>query len=54
MWGDIRWLVVMRCVWLSISLQAIQVAAISKISAVGAKFFNEEGKQFFIKGSLAQ
>jgi len=54
MWGNIQWLVVMRCALLSISLQAIQVAAISKISAVGAKFFNEEGKQFFIKGFLRQ
>lgn len=30
--------------------QAIQVLALSPLSAVGAKFFDEDGKQFYIKG----
>ncbi|KAK2739240.1 hypothetical protein FQN55_009520 [Onygenales sp. PD_40] len=39
---------------LAILLQAHCVSAISKLSAVGSKFFNEEGKQFFVKGIAYQ
>lgn len=35
---------------LVVILQAIQVLALSPLSAVGAKFFDEDGKQFYIKG----
>lgn len=35
--------------WLFL-FQAQGALAISKISAVGSKFFNEKGDQFFVKG----
>lgn len=35
---------------LTLGLQATQVAAISKVSAVGSKFFTDDGDQFYIKG----
>ena len=34
-----------------LGMQASQVSAISQISAVGAKFFNSSGDQFYIKGA---
>lgn len=34
-------------------LQVIQVFAISPITAVGSKFFTEDGKQFFLKGEYS-
>ena len=40
--------------WASLAMlgmQASQVSAISQISAVGAKFFNSSGDQFYIKGA---
>ncbi|PGH23315.1 hypothetical protein AJ80_02567 [Polytolypa hystricis UAMH7299] len=39
---------------LPLLLQFRHVFAISKISAVGSKFFDEEGKQFFVKGIAYQ
>lgn len=40
--------VVGTCLLLSVH----DVLAISKLSAVGSKFFNEEGQQFFVKGII--
>ncbi|PGH07205.1 hypothetical protein GX51_01992 [Blastomyces parvus] len=41
------------CLWLLLLL-VHHASAISKLSAVGSKFFNEEGQQFFIKGIAYQ
>ncbi|EEP82420.1 conserved hypothetical protein [Uncinocarpus reesii 1704] len=38
----------------AVLLQPHSACAISKISAVGSKFFNEEGDQFFVKGIAYQ
>ncbi|EEA27055.1 hypothetical protein TMatcc_004666 [Talaromyces marneffei ATCC 18224] len=37
-----------------LGMQASQVSAISQISAVGAKFFNSSGHQFYVKGIAYQ
>jgi hypothetical protein len=40
------------CVWAL--LWAHSALALSQLSAVGSKFFDEEGKQFFVKGIAYQ
>jgi hypothetical protein len=38
---------------LMLCMQAVQVSAIPKVSAVGSKFFTDDGNQFYIKGASA-
>ncbi|EFW20630.1 1,3-beta-glucanosyltransferase gel3 [Coccidioides posadasii str. Silveira] len=40
--------------FVAILIQSQDAFAISRISAVGSKFFNEEGEQFFVKGNAYQ